>query len=110
VQNKTIPTTATRLANPILGETIVSMGEVARRVRCGGRSLHLSTVNRWRKPGLGGVCLEAVRLGGRWVTSLEALDRFVTATTPSNLKPAPAPSPSSRRRASVARALEAEGL
>jgi Protein of unknown function (DUF1580) len=41
-----------------------------------GARLHLATIHRWRKPGVHGVCLEAVRCGGVWCTSVEALQRF----------------------------------
>ena len=40
------------------------------------RAKHVSTVHRWRKPGLRGVCLEAIRIGGAWHTSHEAFQRF----------------------------------
>ena len=41
-----------------------------------GRPTHVATVHRWRLRGLRGVRLEAVRLGGVWYTSYEALQRF----------------------------------
>jgi hypothetical protein len=41
-----------------------------------GRPIHYTTALRWAQRGIRGVRLEAVRLGHRWVTSLEALDRF----------------------------------
>jgi hypothetical protein len=34
------------------------------------RPVHASTVHRWRHPGVNGVRLEAVRIGGSWCTSL----------------------------------------
>jgi hypothetical protein len=55
------------------------------------------------------VRLEAVRAGGRWLTSLAALDRFFAALTPAG-SPAgeqPSPrSPSATRRAAAAAARE----
>ena len=42
---------------------------------------NLSTLHRWRLPGVRGVRLETLLLGGRRVTSAEALQRFVEATT-----------------------------
>lgn len=44
--------------------------------RRGGAPLHVGTLHRWRAKGLRGVRLEAVRLGGGWYTSVEALMRF----------------------------------
>lgn len=41
-----------------------------------GRRVHPSTIWRWASRGTKGVRLEALRLGGRWVTSVEALERF----------------------------------
>jgi hypothetical protein len=53
----------------------------------GGKKTHLSTLLRWitkgaKGPGGETVRLEAVRLGGRWMTSREALQRFAEALTP----------------------------
>lgn len=48
------------------------------------RPVAVSTVHRWRDPGIRGVRLECVRIGGRWLTSVEAFERFcetLTATT-----------------------------
>ncbi|HKB41964.1 MAG TPA: DUF1580 domain-containing protein [Gemmataceae bacterium] len=52
-----------------------------------GRRTHLSTLLRWiingvRAPGGDVVRLEAVRLGGRWLTSAQALQRFGERLTP----------------------------
>jgi hypothetical protein len=58
--------------------------------------------------------LEAVRIGGRWLTSVEALQRFAARQTPEALdEPAPLPrSVDERQRASeaAAKALEAMGV
>jgi hypothetical protein len=53
----------------------------------GGRKTHLSTLLRWIQRGAKSPCgqtvhLEAVRLGGRWITSREALSRFTDRLTP----------------------------
>lgn len=53
----------------------------------GGKKTHLSTVLRWildGAPGPGGarIRLEALRLGGRWMTTREALQRFAERLTP----------------------------
>jgi hypothetical protein len=52
-----------------------------------GRPVTFQCVFRWVVEGCRGpdgqiVRLEAVRLGGRWVTSMEALQRFAEALTP----------------------------
>lgn len=85
-------------------ETPLSLSQVAKRLppNRGGKPVHVSTVMRWITKGVRGVRLEAVRLGGRWVSTAEALQRFsdcltaarydsdpaVTATTASTLKAA----------------------
>jgi hypothetical protein len=52
-----------------------------------GKRTHLSTLLRWilsgaKAPGGQTVRLEALRLGGRWVTSREAIQRFAERLTP----------------------------
>jgi hypothetical protein len=71
-----------------------------------GKRTHLSTLLRWilngaRGPSGARVRLEAVRLGGRWMTSREALQRFAEALTPKHQEPG-APTvrtPGARQRA-----------
>lgn len=46
-----------------------------------GRRVHLSTVLRWTQRGSKGVRLESRVLGGRRLTSVEAVRRFMNATT-----------------------------
>jgi transposase len=50
--------------------------EVARRLAC-----HIDTVTAYIERGHDGVRLEARRVGGRWKTSPEALDRFLDELT-----------------------------
>ncbi len=40
------------------------------------RPVHPATVYRWRNPGIRGVRLECIRVGGTWHTSMEAFQRF----------------------------------
>lgn len=40
-----------------------------------------ATVHRWAITGIRGVRLEALEAGGRWHTSIEAVERFFQATT-----------------------------
>lgn len=41
-----------------------------------GRPTHPATIGRWARRGVRGHHLEAIRLGGTWYTSVEALQRF----------------------------------
>jgi hypothetical protein len=74
-----------------------------------------SCVLRWvldgvKVPGVGKVKLEAARIGRRWITSAEALQRFIDAQTPT-LERQPTPrSPAARRRAHERAEQELEGL
>src|SRR5438067_1404994 len=82
----------------------------------GGRRTHLSTLLRWvlkgsKAPSGQLVRLEAIRVGGRWMTSAEALQRFAEALTPrlGDTAPAPTPrTPAGRQRASAKAAVELE--
>ena len=99
------------LANALLGEALIGFGEVTRRFpKASGRGLHVATVHRWRKPGVAGVRLESLRVGGRWMTTLEAIDRFVTASNAARDRAVPAVCSPRRRQAAAARRLDAEGL
>jgi hypothetical protein len=83
----------------------------------GGKRCHLSTILRWvlkgsKAPDGTLVRLEAARLGGRWLTSREALQRFSARLTPSpeadaQLYPR---GPGKRRRTSDRAAAELEKL
>ncbi len=79
-----------------------------------GKKTHLSTILRWilrgaKAPDGTLVKLEAARLGGRWLTSREALQRFSAKLTPSTAVEAPAPrTPATRSRASSRASAELE--
>jgi hypothetical protein len=72
----------------ISSETIISLRQAARSLPPGrrGRPVTLSCLLRWVLSGVrtptGRVCLEAIRMGGRWLTSREALQRFAERLTP----------------------------
>jgi hypothetical protein len=104
-------------------ETTISLSQAARLLPPGrrGRPVTLSCVLRWVLDGVRlasgeRVRLEATRMGGRWLTSVEALQRFADRQTPrfdSGPQPGlPAPrrptprTPTQRRRA-LERAHEA---
>jgi hypothetical protein len=70
-------------------ESTTSLAQAARLLPPGrrGRPVSLSCVLRWvlsgvRLPSGEIVRLEAIRLGGRWLTSVEALERFADRQTP----------------------------
>jgi hypothetical protein len=51
------------------------------------KPVHVSTLVRWILHGVRGVQLEAARVGGRWVTSPEALERFSATLTAQHVTP-----------------------
>jgi len=70
-------------------EKVMSLAAATRIVPPGrnGKRTHISTLVRWIQRGARGpagdrIRLEAVRLGGRWLTSQEALQRFMERLTP----------------------------
>jgi hypothetical protein len=92
----------------LTAETPVPLKDACRLIPPGrqGKKTHLSTLLRWilqgaRSPSGERVKLDAVRLGSRWMTSREALQRFAERLTPQlNDPPAPAPrTPIARCRA-----------
>ena len=100
-------------------ERLIGLPEAARLLPTGrgGRPVTLSCVLRWVLDGAPGpsgerVRLDALRIGGRWLTSREAIQRFGEALTP-RLDPDPPPrTPTARTRASerAARELERAGI
>ncbi len=61
-------------------ERILTFTEAARALPpIAGKRCHPSTLWRWARRGCKGVKLEVRRLGGRFVTSMEALERFSKA-------------------------------
>jgi len=61
-------------------DTLITLPQAARRSRIIGRSVHLSTIHRWRLRGVRGVKLQTWLIGGRRFTSEEALREFIAAT------------------------------
>jgi hypothetical protein len=89
-------------------ETRISLAVAAAEMPPGrnGKKTHLSTILRWilqgaKAPNGARVRLEAIRLGGRWFTSREALQRFAERLTPrvEDEPPAPPRSGTARSRA-----------
>lgn len=78
-----------------------------------GRPIHPLTIIRWIRCGVRGIKLEAVRLGHRWVTSTEALERFTERLTEPQKNPAQEIRPPAARQRELERAerlADAEGL
>ena len=100
-------------------ETVLTFSEAAKVLpRLNGKRLHASTIWRWARKGLSGVKLETRRVGARFVTSAEALDRFAKRLAEIELPEhpkadTPRPRSSARRGKALARAesrLAAAGI
>ena len=96
----------------LLSETTVTLTEAAKKLP---HRPHASTIWRWYKAGIRGRRLETAVVGGRRVTSLEALARFSEALTAErDGLPTPPPARTNRqRRAAIAaaeKALDAAGI
>jgi uncharacterized protein DUF1580 len=100
-------------------ETPLPLAAAAKLIPPGrsGKHTHLSTLLRWILQGVKSpsgeiVRLEAARLGSRWVTSREALQRFSERLTPRSDEPASPPprTPGKRQRASEKADAELEKL
>jgi hypothetical protein len=95
-------------AHDLTRETLLSLAQAARRFPSArlGRPVNASTIWRWARKGVkvsgvGVVRLECVRVSGRWLTSEEAISRFVAVQTPreeAEARPTPR-TPTERRRA-----------
>lgn len=105
----------------LLSETLISLYDAARRLPHGRRNrpVSFSCVLRWITDGVPGpdgtrVRLEGVRLGGRWLTSEEAIVRFAARLTPQfEGQTTPVPRTAGRRRRESERAaaeLEQRGI
>jgi hypothetical protein len=58
-------------------EQVVTFAEATKLLPAvNGKRVHPSSLWRWARRGIRGVRLEVRRLGGRYVTSVESLDRF----------------------------------
>src|SRR5262245_26237863 len=97
----------------ITTETPISLTQASRLCPPGrgGKTPALSCLLRWIMYGVDGpngrVKLEGARLGGRWFTSVQALQRFIERCTPATDEPVRIPrSPSRRQRESDRAAAE----
>jgi hypothetical protein len=107
----------------IRSEQILSLPQAARRFPPfrQGRPVNPSTIWRWISNGVKlpdgrRVKLGAVRLSGRWLTSVEAIERFIAAQTPApagDTAPTPTPRTMRQRQRATERAgkeLESMGI
>lgn len=90
-----------------LSEKLLSLADAAKFLPAGrrGRPVSISCLLRWIVVGVrtpsGKVRLEAIRVGSRWLTSSEALERFADRLTPRfDDAPARPRTTAKRRRAS----------
>jgi Protein of unknown function (DUF1580) len=62
----------------VANEPLITLAQLARRLprRRKDRPVAPSTIHRWRAPGIKGVRLECVRVGGAWCTNLRAFQKF----------------------------------
>lgn len=61
-------------------EGVYTFTQISKRLPTfNGKRVHVSTIHRWCRKGVKGVRLEFRVLGGRLVTSMEAVDRFSKA-------------------------------
>ena len=81
-------------------ETIITLGEGCRAFPPNGISD--ATMARWIQKGIKGVRLETLLIGGRRVTSREAIARFIAAQNPDDSHAIPAITPAQRHRQSEA--------
>ena len=73
-------------------EQVLTFSQAAKTLpHLNGKRPHTSTLWRWARKGIGGVFLETRRLGGRFVTSAEAIERFSKALAEIPLEPHDAP-------------------
>jgi hypothetical protein len=102
-------------------ETPISLADACKLVppARSGKRTHIGTVLRWILDGAKGpsgeqVRLEALRIGNRWMTSRQAIQRFAEALTPrlSDSRPPVPRTPTARSRAAAraARELEKAGI
>jgi hypothetical protein len=100
-------------------ESPLSLSQAARLLPPGRRNqpVSLGCVLRWvlhgaKAPSGETVRLEALRLGGRWITSREALQRFAEALTPQTRGEPSSPirTPKQRRRAAKRAGQEVEEM
>lgn len=73
---------ANEVVSRVLTEDVLTLADARNELRrITGRRPDKATMTRWIHRGVGGVRLDAVRVGVQLLTSRQALNRFVTART-----------------------------
>jgi hypothetical protein len=82
-QTAFVKTDASETVSRILSEDVLSLAQARTELQnLTGIRPDKATMTRWIHKGVGGVKLEAIRLGGRSIfTSMQALNRFIEART-----------------------------
>ena len=94
-------------------ETIVNLKQAAAHLGAsrGGRPVSYGYLTRAILKGVNGHHLEGLKVGSRWLTSIEALQRWAMAQTPGLESSSPGQAtPASRRAAAERAALELDRL
>src|SRR5262245_11402929 len=75
----------------ISNEDLITLDEAAQLIPVGRcrRLLNLSTIFRWITEGVGGIRLDAIRIGARWLTTEAALQQFARQLTEAALREEP---------------------
>lgn len=90
----------------IRNETVIPIGQAPKHFP--GRP-NVSSIYRWFGKGSRGAKLETIVVGAKRFTSIEAIERFIEATTRNSPGAAPQPArPTSRQREAAIRRAEAE--
>jgi Protein of unknown function (DUF1580) len=79
----------------VSSEKLLSFSEAAKTLP---HRVHLNTLHRWRLRGIKGTKLETVLVGGRRMTSVESLHRFIAKCSGD---PAPSESTPAKRRKEI---------
>ena len=89
-------------------ENIVTLGEACRLIPPSGISP--ATIARWIQRGVRGARLETILIGGRRLTSREALQRFFASQNADQAAPSITPSQRQRQSLAARRELEKMGI
>jgi len=75
-------TKASEVVSRVLSEDVLTLNQAAVELSSvTGKRPNKSTVFRWISRGIGGVKLDGVRVGRDWLTSRQALTRFIESRT-----------------------------
>lgn len=75
---------AAETTSKVLTERVLTIAQAQAEIQqATGHRPDKATIHRWTKRGVGGVKLDAIRLGNTTLTSAEAINRFITARTSS---------------------------